>query len=399
MTSTHDAIKRAFDARRRNQDELQGLYVAAEGRDLDADESAKEAAIVSELRDLSDREMELVELAEKEARSAEYFSNSAAAGISNEAPASNRRHLGDVLRGIANGEERQQRIELRDDVALTAGTATDGAEMLQTDLDKNLVDYLQESIGAMQAGARVILTSGGNPITIPTVATHSTVLLEGETDAIARSAPQFSSVALGAYKYAVLVQASRELLEDAAFPFVPFIIEQATDELARLVGTELITGSGSGAPEGIDLGTTGSTSSAVDAWTADELIDVFHAIASPYRQNATWIMNDSTVQTLRKLKDSTGQYLWQPGMIAGAADMLYGKPVVTDNAVMALGTGNESLIFGDIKRGYTVRVVGGLDVARSDDFAFDTDLATWRFVARVDGAIVDQAAFVVGHNA
>lgn len=261
------------------------------------------------------------------------------------------------------------------------------------------MDYLQEGVGALQANARVVFTSSGNPITIPTVTSHSTVLLEGEGDTIARSAPQFSTVSLGAYKYAVLVQASRELMEDSAFPFVPFVIQQATDELSRLISADLTTGSGSGAPQGIDLGTTGSTSAATDEWTADELVDVYHAINSKYRQNAVWMLADSTVQEFRKLKDSTGQYLWQPGMAAGIPDMLFGKRVVTDNDVMALGTGNESIIFGDLQRGYTVRVVGGMDVARSDDFAFDTDLVTWRFVARADGAIVDHSAFVVGHNA
>jgi HK97 family phage major capsid protein len=111
------------------------------------------------------------------------------------------------------------------------------------------------------------------------------------------------------------------------------------------------------------------------------------------------MLADSTVQDFRKLKDGSGQYLWQPGMAAGVPDMLFGKRVVTDNDVQALGTGNESVIFGDLRRAYMVRVVGGMDVARSDDFAFDTDLVTWRFVARADGALVDENAVVIGSNA
>lgn len=399
MSGTHQAIKRAFEARRKNQEALVELYDGAENRDLTADEKAKEGAIVADLRDLSDRESELVDLAEKEARATEYFAGSAMAGVGEGKREEEKRHLGQVLKDIANGDQRGANVELRDDVALVAGTATDGAELVETELSKNLVDFLQEGVGALQANARVVFTSSGNPITIPTVTSHSTISLEGEGDTIARSAPQFSTVSLGAYKYAVLVQASRELMEDSAFPFVPFVIQQATDELGRLISADLTTGSGSGAPEGIDLGTTGSTSAAVDEWTADELVDVYHAINSKYRQNAVWMLADSTVQEFRKLKDSTGQYLWQPGMAAGVPDMLFGKRVVTDNDVMALGTGNESIIFGDLARGYTVRIVGGMDVARSDDFAFDADLVTWRFVARADGAIVDQNAFVVGHNA
>ena len=285
-------------------------------------------------------------------------------------------------------------------MALVTGTGTDGAELIETELSTNLIDYLQASVGAMRAGARVINTTSGNPITVPTVTSHSSITLEGETDTIARSAPQFSTITLNSFKYACLVQASRELLDDAAFPFVPFVMEQAADEIARLIGTEFITGSGSGAPQGIDLATTLSvTSASATEWSADELVNVYHTLTDKYRQNAQWILNDGTVQELRKLKDGSGQYLWQPGMSAGLVDMLYGKPVVTDNAVMVTSTGNESVIFGDVRRAYTIRLINGLDIARSDDFAFDTDMATWRFVARVDGAIVDENAVVIGHNA
>lgn len=401
MSATHSAIKRAFEARRTNQEALQALYNEAEGRDLTADEAQKEEAILAELRDLSDKEIELVELADRESRAAEFFAAHAASSVDSKPAEEERRSLANVLMDVA--EHRTSgpvKVEFRDDVALVAGTATDGAELVETELSRDLVDYLQESIGAMQANARVVRTSGGNPITIPTVTSHSTIALEGETDTIARSAPQFSTVSLGAFKYAVLVQASRELLEDSAFPFVPFVMEQAAEEIARIMGTAFITGAGTTEPQGIDLATTNTaTSAAVAAWTADELVDVYHGIASPYRQNAVWILNDSTVQAIRKLKDSTGQYLWQPGMAAGVPDMLFGKRVVTDNAVQALGTGNESVIFGDIRRAYTIRMVNGLDVARSDDFAFDTDLVTWRFVARADGALVDENAVIIGSNA
>jgi HK97 family phage major capsid protein len=400
MSGTHQAIKRAFEARRKNQEALVALYDGAENRELTSEELFTENTIVTDLRDLADREIELVDLSEKEARAAEYFAASAASGTGEGKREDEKRHLGQVLKDIAVGEQRQARIELRDDVALVSGTGTDGAELIETELSRSLVDFLQEGVGALQANARVIVTSSGNPITIPTVTSHSTILLEGEGDTIARSAPQFSTIQLDAYKYAVLVQASRELLEDSAFPFVPFVIEQATDEISRLISAALTTGSGSGQPQGIDLAATNSvTSASATEWTADELIDVYHAINSRYRQNAVWMLADSTVQEFRKLKDSSGQYLWQPGMVAGQPDMLFGKKVVTDNDVMATATGNESIIFGDLKRAYTVRLVGGLDVARSDDFAFDTDLVTWRFVARADGALVDENAVVIGHNA
>jgi len=412
--ASHLTLQRAFDARRKAQETLRSLYDEVGTEDMSSEQIATEETLAAEILRCQEEETEALKAVERQASLDNLYESSGISralslpGKVDESPEVVKyRQMREILRSVATGEAAGiQRIDFgggheiqRDDVALVAGTATDGAELIETELDRTLVDFLQESIGAMRAGARVITTTGGNPITIPTVTSHSTILLEGETDTIARSAPQFSTVTLNSYKYAVLIQLSRELLEDAAFPVVPFVIEQATEEIGRLVGTELITGSGSGAPQGIDLGTTVVNAAAVDTWTTDELLTVYHGIASPYRQNATWIMNDSTVLDIRKKKNSTGDYIWSPGLTAGQPDMLLGKPVVTDDAVMELATGNETLIFGDLRRGYTVRLVNGLDVARSDDFAFDTDLSTWRFVLRADGVITDNAAFVVGEMA
>jgi HK97 family phage major capsid protein len=230
------------------------------------------------------------------------------------------------------------------------------------------------------------------------VASHSTPAVEGETDQIARSAPQFSTVTMGAHKYAVVIDASRELLEDSAFPFVPFLIEQATEEIGRLAGIAYVTGSGSSEPQGIDEATTNTFTGAGAAWTADELFDVYYDVNDAYRQNASWIANDTTLMALRKLKDTTNQYLWQPGLAAGTPDMLLGKRVVADNGLAAAGSSAKSLIFGDLRRAYTVRIVNGLDVALSTDFKFDTDLTSWRFVLRTDGKLVDENAVTVGIN-
>ena len=412
--ASHLTLQRAFDARRKAQETLRSLYDEVGTEDMSSEQIATEETLAAEILRCQEEETEALKAVERQASLDNLYESSGISralslpGKVDESPEVVKyRQMREILRSVATGEAAGiQRIDFgggheiqRDDVALVAGTATDGAELIETELDRTLVDFLQESIGAMRAGARVITTTGGNPITIPTVTSHSTILLEGETDTIARSAPQFSTVTLNSYKYAVLIQLSRELLEDAAFPVVPFVIEQATEEIGRLVGTELITGSGSDAPQGIDLGTTVVNAAAVDTWTTDELLTVYHGIASPYRQNATWIMNDSTVLDIRKKKNSTGDYIWSPGLTAGQPDMLLGKPVVTDDAVMELATGNETLIFGDLRRGYTVRLVNGLDVARSDDFAFDTDLSTWRFVLRADGVITDNAAFVVGEMA
>lgn len=394
---SHSAIKRAFDARRKAQEELRSIYDAAEGRELSAEERSAEEALVADIKEISNKEMELINLAEQEARAAEYF----AASVASEAPAvaEARGSLADELRSIGLGlTAGVSHVEFRDDVALVKGSATDGAELVDSELSKDLVSFLEEKIGAVQAGARVLRTSGGADIVMPKVSSFTSVsgvVAEGGT--IGRSAPQFETVTLGAKKVGVLVQASRELLEDAAFPFVPFIVEQATEQIARNMGTEFMTGTN--VTSALDAATANTLTTAGQAVTADELFDVYHSIVSGYRSNATWIMNDATIAAVRKLKDSDGQYIWQPGIAAGRPDSILGRPVVADDALAAQGSAAKSIVFGDIAKAYTVRMVNALDVARSDEYAFDTDLVTWRFVARFDGALVDEKALVVVTNA
>ena len=393
---SHSAIKRAFDARRKAQEELRAIYDAAEGRELLAEERSAEDALVADIKDISNREMELINLAEQEARAAEYF----AASVASEAPAvaEARGSLSDELRSIGLGMTAGvSRIEFRDNVALVKGAATDGAELVDSELSTDLVSFLEEKIGASQAGARVLRTSGGADIVMPKVTSFTTVsgvVAEGGT--IGRSAPQFETVTLGAKKVGVLVQASRELLEDAAFPFVPFIVEQASEQIARNMGSEMILGTNITA--GLIEATANTVTTAGAAVTADELFDVYHAIVSGYRSNSTWIMNDATIAAVRKLKDADGQYIWQPGLASGRPDTILGRPVVADDALAVQASAAKSIVFGDISKAYTARMVNALDVARSDEYAFDTDLVTWRFVARFDGALVDEKAVVVVDN-
>jgi HK97 family phage major capsid protein len=100
------------------------------------------------------------------------------------------------------------------------------------------------------------------------------------------------------------------------------------------------------------------------------------------------MMADSSIANARKLKDTTGQYIWQPGLQAGVPDTILGKPVLTEPNVAAVGLSNKSVIFGDMSQ-YFVRLAGGIRFERSDDYAFNTDLVTFRALMRADGALVD----------
>ena len=98
-------------------------------------------------------------------------------------------------------------------------------------------------------------------------------------------------------------------------------------------------------------------------------------------------MNANSIANVRKLKDGAGQYLFQPSLSADANDLLLGYPIFENPAMANAGSAVKSIIFGHLPS-YYVRSVGGLKLDRSDDFAFSSDLVTFRATFRVDGNLI-----------
>jgi len=49
--------------------------------------------------------------------------------------------------------------------------------------------------------------------------------------------------------------------------------------------------------------------------------------AAPYRARSTWLMNGTTLASVRKLKDSQDRYIWQPSLIPGQPETIRDRPV------------------------------------------------------------------------
>lgn len=261
-----------------------------------------------------------------------------------------------------------------------------------------LVAHLIENAAIMQAGVTVLNTSGGEVMQIPKTTAHGTAEIVSEGGTILPHDPTFAQASLGAYKYGTLIQISRELLDDNGVDLEGYLAMQAGRALGNQFGAHLVTGDGSGKPTGVlnnsTLGKTGAGGTA-GAFSGDDLIDLHYSVIAPYRASRAcrWLMKDTTVGAARKLKDNNGQYLWQPSLQVGAPDMLLGKPVLTDPNVPGVAAEAKSVVFGDFSQ-YFVRLVGGVRFERSDEYAFNTDLVTYRALMRGDGVLVDQTGAV-----
>ena len=173
----------------------------------------------------------------------------------------------------------------------------------------------------------------------------------GEEKPVTESNVQLSLKNIGSHKLSTLIKVSEELLQDAAFDVEGYIARVFARRYGRKEESAILTGNGIGKPRGITLdATTGVTTAANNAITSDEIIDLYHSLARYFRSNARFIMADSTVKVIRKLKSAlTGDYMWQPGLQAGQPDMLLGKVVEVSDDVDAIAATKKVILFGDYR--------------------------------------------------
>jgi HK97 family phage major capsid protein len=133
----------------------------------------------------------------------------------------------------------------------------------------------------------------------------------------------------------------------------------------------------------------GKTATSQTAITADELMDLYHALPYMYRQNAVWMMNDTTAAQLRKLREdgASGNYLWQPGLLAGQPDTLLGRPVYTNNSMDTPAAGKKVVLFGDLSY-YWISDFGGVSMKRLDELYAANGQVGFRFFRRVDARVM-----------
>ena len=273
--------------------------------------------------------------------------------------------------------------------ALQIGTDSEGGYLVPDEYERTLVEALEEE-NIFRQLAKIIQTSSGDR-KIPVVATKGTASWIDEEGAYLESDDSFSQVSIGAYKLGTMIKVSEELLNDSVFDLESYI----SREFARRIGAKeeesFFTGDGTGKPLGILAATggaeTGITAASATAITADELIDLFYSLKAPYRRNAVWVLNDSTIKAIRKLKDNQGQYLWQPSLTAGAPDLLLGKPVRTSAYMPAIAADAKTVAFGDFSY-YWIADRQGRSFKRLNELYAATGQVGFLASQRVDGKLI-----------
>jgi HK97 family phage major capsid protein len=253
---------------------------------------------------------------------------------------------------------------------LTTGTSTGDAGNV---INQRLIASLTEAFlfyGGMVNVAEVITTANGRDFIWPTFddTSNSGSMVAEAAAAGTASNPTFAKPTLSAYKGTTgILKMTWESIRDTDVDLVPLLGRAFGQRLGRLVNTQATTGTGSSAPEGITVGASaGVTAAAVAAITFDELIDLEHAVDVAHRSGSTFMLNDSTVQILRKLQDADNQYIWQRPVTAGAPSTLLGYPVVINSDMPAAAATNVSVVFGNLSA-YKLRMVEQVRVYRLEE--------------------------------
>ena len=272
--------------------------------------------------------------------------------------------------------------------ALQVGTDSEGGYLVPDEFERTLIEALEEE-NIFRRIATVIHSNSGDR-KIPVVASKGTAGWIDEEGLYPESDDSFGQLSLGAYKLGTMIKISEELLNDSAFDMEGYI----TREFARRIGTKeeeaFFKGDGTGKPLGLladtggaDIGVT-TTGASI---TADDVIDLYYSLRVHYRKKAKWIMNDSTVSALRKLKDQNGQYLWQPSLVAGTPNTILGCEVISSPFMPSIATGEKAIAFGDYSY-YWIADRQGRTFKRLNELVATTGQVGFLGAQRVDGKLI-----------
>ncbi len=273
--------------------------------------------------------------------------------------------------------------------ALQEGTDSEGGYLVPDEFEKVLIEALEEE-NIFRKLASVITTSTGDR-KIPVVATKGTASWVDEEGTIDESDDSFSQVSIGAHKLGTLIKVSNELLNDSVFNLEAYISKEFGRRIGNKEEEAFFIGNGEGKPTGIFNATGGAqvgvTATSPTEIKADEIIDLFYSLKAPYRKNAVWVVNDSSVKALRKLKDGNGNYLWQPALTANTPDTLLGRPVYTSSYVPTISAGAKTVAFGDFSY-YWIADRKGRNFKKLSELYAATDQTGFVATQRVDGKLI-----------
>jgi HK97 family phage major capsid protein len=264
---------------------------------------------------------------------------------------------------------------------LQEGVDSDGGYLVPDEYDHRLIDVL-DGENIMRSLATTITTSGQHKINIAATKPSAAWIEEGGS--LSFGDATFDQIYLDAYKLHVAIKVTEELLYDNAFGLENYIITQFGKALANAEEDAFLNGDGKAKPTGIFATDGGGqvVGTLTAAIKSDDLIDLVYGLNRPYRKNASFIMNDATLASLRKLKDNNGAYIWQPSYKEGEPDRVLGYAVHTSSFAPT-----NAIAFGDYSY-YNIGDRGSRSFAELREIYAGQGMIGFVAKERVDGKLI-----------
>ncbi|HEV7259723.1 MAG TPA: phage major capsid protein [Bosea sp. (in: a-proteobacteria)] len=289
--------------------------------------------------------------------------------------------------------------------ALSAGSGPDGGYLAPSGVETEILRRLA-NVSPIRALATVRTISSGTykkafSTTGPASGWVAEVAARPQT-----GTPTLAELSFPAMELYAMPAATQTLLDDAIVNIDQWIADEVESAFAEQEGAAFVNGDGIDKPKGflayptvaeaswswgnIGVLNTGVAGAFAASNPSDILVDLVYALKAGYRQNASFVMNRKTQAAVRKFKDSTGHYLWQPPASAGAPATLLGFPLVEAEDMPNIANNAVSLAFGDFRRGYLVVDRAGVRILRDPYSA--KPYVLFYTTKRVGGGVQDFAA-------
>lgn len=254
-------------------------------------------------------------------------------------------------------------LELLQTKALSVGTDTAGGYLVPNQMAELIIEIVNESSPLRKLASVETISSDSLDIVEDVNDFNAAWGDETAVRSAETTSPTLGRNTIDTFELYAQPQATQKLVDDASIDIEKWVATKVADKMARLEATAFISGDGTTQPKGILSYTAGTTfgtqiqqvnsgSSAVV--TADSLVNVFYNLKDEYMRNATFLMHRSTAQAVRLLKDTTNQYIWQPGLAAGQPNTLMGVPVALAADMPIPAASSLSVAVGDFKRAYLI---------------------------------------------
>jgi HK97 family phage major capsid protein len=267
--------------------------------------------------------------------------------------------------------------------ALSVGSDPDGGYLVTPDVSGRMVAKIYESSPIRQVAS--VVSIGTDSLEGPVDNGEAGAGWVGEKATRAETTtPQLGKWIIPVNEVYAEPRATQKVLDDAMIDLEAWLANKVSEKIARVENAAFVAGDGQLKPKGLfsyafaattdKAGTrpwgtfefvgTGTSGAFASTAPADAIYDLVYRLKAGYRNNARFMMTRATVGAIRKFKDTTGQYLWQPALTAGQPQTILGYEVVEGEDVPEIVANSYSIAFGDFAETYQIVDRVGVSVLR-----------------------------------